>query len=140
MRKILFLFLAVFSASGLAKQAPGDEVAKTRQADANLSASNLTAKDKTAQKLNLTRDPAIASGELANGLKYYVKENKQPANSAYFYLVVNIGSTDERENELGLAHFTEHMAFNGSREFSKNELVKKLESLGVAFGAEARKI
>ena len=96
----------------------------------------MTAKDKTAQKLNLTQDAAISSGELANGLKYYVKENKQPANSAYFYLVVSIGSTDERENELGLAHFTEHMAFNGSREFSKNELVKKLESLGVAFGAD----
>ena len=136
MRKILFLFLAVFVASVLAKQAPIAEAVKTQQADANLSASNLTAKDKTAQKLNLTQDPAISSGELANGLKYYVKENKQPANSAYFYLVVNIGSTDERENELGLAHFTEHMAFNGSREFNKNELVKKLESLGVAFGAD----
>ena len=84
MRKILFLFLAVFSASVLAKQAPGDEVAKTRQADANLSASNLTAKDKTAQKLNLTQDAAIISGELANGLKYYVRESKRPANSAYF--------------------------------------------------------
>ena len=132
MRKILFLFLAVFSASVLAKQAPVAETAKTQQLDANLSASNLTAltaKDKNAQKLNLTQDPAIISGELANGLKYYVKENKQPANSAYFYLVVNIGSTDERENELGLAHFTEHMAFNGSREFSKNELVKKFESV-----------
>ncbi len=136
MRKILFLFLAVFAASVFAKQAPIAQAAKTRQADANLSALNLTAKDKTAQKLNLTQDPAISSGELANGLKYYVKENKQPANSAYFYLVVNIGSTDERENELGLAHFTEHMAFNGSREFNKNELVKKLESLGVAFGAD----
>ena len=136
MRKILFLFLAVFAASILAKQAPVAQAAKTQQTDANLSSSNLTAKDKTAQKLNLTQDPAIVSGELANGLKYYVKENKQPANSAYFYLVVNIGSTDERENELGLAHFTEHMAFNGSREFSKNELVKKLESLGVAFGAD----
>jgi len=119
MRKILFLFLAVFAASVLANQAPVAQAAKTQQLDANLSSSNLTAKDKNAQKLNLTQDPAIASGELANGLKYYVKENKQPANSAYFYLVVNIGSTDERENELGLAHFTEHMAFNGSREFRR---------------------
>ena len=84
MRKILFLFLAVFAASVFAKQAPIAQAAKTRQADANLSALNLTAKDKTAQKLNLTQDPAISSGELANGLKYYVKENKQPANSAYF--------------------------------------------------------
>ena len=72
MRKILFLFLAVFSASVLAKQAPVAQAAKTQQLDANLSASNLT------------QDPAIASGELANGLKYYVRENKRPANSAYF--------------------------------------------------------
>ena len=84
MRKILFLFLAVFAASVLAKQAPVAQATKTQQLDANLSASNLKAKDKTVQKLNLTQDPAIISGELANGLKYYVKENKQPANSAYF--------------------------------------------------------
>ena len=69
MRKILFLFLAVFSASVLAKQAPVAQAAKIRQADTNLSSPNLTAKDKNAQKLNLTQDAAIISGELANGLK-----------------------------------------------------------------------
>lgn len=73
----------------------------------------------------------MLSGELENGLKYYIKENKFPQNTAIFYLVVNSGSTDEREGEQGLAHFLEHMAFNGSRDFSKNELIKQLESLGV---------
>ena len=56
----------------------------------------------------MTREPAIIDDELANGLKYYVKENKQPANSAYFYLVVNIGSTDERENESGAGEFSNY--------------------------------
>ena len=63
----------------------------------------MTPKDKNAKNLNLTWEPAIIGGELANGLKYYVRESKQPANSAYFYLVVNIGLADERENESGVA-------------------------------------
>ena len=78
----------------------------------------------------------MLSGELKNGLKYYIKENKFPQKTAIFYLVINSGSTDEKENEKGLAHFLEHMAFNGSRDFSKNELIKQLESLGVKFGAD----
>ncbi len=84
----------------------------------------------------LQNDKDMLSGELKNGLKYYIKENKLPQNTAIFYLVVNSGSTDEREGEQGLAHFLEHMAFNGSRDFSKNELIKQLESLGVKFGAD----
>ena len=84
----------------------------------------------------LQNDKDMLSGELKNGLKYYIKENKLPQNTAIFYLVVNSGSTDERDGEQGLAHFLEHMAFNGSRDFSKNELIKQLESLGVKFGAD----
>ena len=84
----------------------------------------------------LQNDKDMLSGELENGLKYYIKENKFPQKTAIFYLVVNSGSTDEREGEQGLAHFLEHMAFNGSRDFSKNELIKQLESLGVKFGAD----
>jgi len=84
----------------------------------------------------LQNDKDMLSGELKNGLKYYIKENKFPQKTAIFYLVINSGSTDEKENEKGLAHFLEHMAFNGSRDFSKNELIKQLESLGVKFGAD----
>ncbi|QKF63040.1 zinc-dependent peptidase, M16 family [Campylobacter mucosalis] len=84
----------------------------------------------------LEQDNDILSGKLDNGLTYYIKQNKQPKNTGYFYLIVNAGSTDEAPNERGLAHFVEHMAFNGSRDFDKNELIKKLESLGVRFGAD----
>ncbi len=84
----------------------------------------------------LEQDADILSGRLENGLSYYIKENKLPAKTAYFYLIVDSGSTDEATNERGLAHFVEHMAFNGSRDFSKNELIKKLEALGVSFGAD----
>ena len=84
----------------------------------------------------LQNDKDMLSGELENGLKYYIKENKFPQKTAIFYLVINVGSTDERDSEQGLAHLLEHMAFNGSRDFSKNELIKQLESLGVKFGAD----
>ncbi|WP_103604870.1 M16 family metallopeptidase [Campylobacter concisus] len=84
----------------------------------------------------LQNDKDMLNGELKNGLKYYIKENKFPQKTAIFYLVINSGSTDERDGEQGLAHFLEHMAFNGSRDFSKNELIKQLESLGVKFGAD----
>ncbi|MCD8213717.1 MAG: insulinase family protein [Campylobacter sp.] len=84
----------------------------------------------------LQQDPSVLSGRLENGLTYYIKENKLPAKTAHFYLSVDSGSTDEAPNERGLAHFIEHMAFNGSRDFSKNELIKKLEALGVSFGAD----
>lgn len=81
-------------------------------------------------------DSAVLKGELENGLKYYILANDNPKNMAYFYLDINSGSTDENATEQGLAHFVEHMAFNGSKNFSKNELIKKLESLGVRFGAD----
>ena len=81
-------------------------------------------------------DGAVLRGALPNGLKYYILENSVPKNSAVFYLVVDAGSIDESPNERGLVHFIEHMSFNGSRDFSKNELIKKLQSLGVKFGAD----
>lgn len=84
----------------------------------------------------LSWDQNISKGVLQNGLQYFVRENKFPANSASFYLVVGSGSIDESSDERGLAHFIEHMAFNGSRDFSKNELIEKLEGLGVKFGAD----
>ena len=64
------------------------------------------------------------------------KENRLPKDSAHFELIIDSGSTDEAQDESGLAHFVEHMAFNGSRDFSKNELIKQLEKLGVSFGAD----
>ncbi|MFA8300921.1 MAG: M16 family metallopeptidase [Hyphomicrobiales bacterium] len=81
-------------------------------------------------------DPDVKIGTLKNGLKYYIRKNAKPENRAEFRLAVNAGSVLEDESQRGLAHFVEHMAFNGSEHFKKNELVNVLERMGVKFGAE----
>jgi zinc protease len=81
-------------------------------------------------------DPAIKIGKLPNGLTYYIRKNTRPEKKAELRLVVNAGSILEDDDQLGLAHFTEHMAFNGSKNFKKNELVSFLQSIGVEFGAD----
>ena len=81
-------------------------------------------------------DENVVRGELANGVKFYILKNDIPKKSALFYLDVAAGSADENDDEQGLAHFVEHMAFNGSEHFDKNELVHTLERLGVKFGAD----
>ena len=81
-------------------------------------------------------DPQIRKGTLKNGLTYYVRENKQPANRVEMRLVLNAGSLQETEQQRGLAHFVEHMCFNGTKNFEKNELVNFLEKMGIDFGAD----
>ncbi len=81
-------------------------------------------------------DTSIKIGKLSNGLTYYIRQNKKPENKAELRLVVNAGSILEDNDQQGLAHFTEHMAFNGSTHFKKNELVSYLQSLGIEFGAD----
>jgi zinc protease len=84
----------------------------------------------------LPNDPNVITGTMENGMKYYIRANKIPENRAELTLVVNAGSVLEDDDQQGLAHFTEHMAFNGSKNFPKNELVNYLESLGMKFGPE----
>ena len=86
------------------------------------------------QKLPL--DSAVRVGKLPNGLTYYIRHNEKPENKAEMRLVVNAGSIFEDPDQQGLAHFNEHMAFNGSTHFKKNELVNFLQSIGVQFGAD----
>jgi zinc protease len=81
-------------------------------------------------------DPQITRGRLANGLSYYVLANKKPEKRAELRLVVKAGSTLEEDDQQGLAHFVEHMAFNGTKHFPKHEIVSFLESLGMRFGAD----
>jgi zinc protease len=81
-------------------------------------------------------DPDVKIGKLNNGLTYYLRRNKKPEAKAEMRLVVNAGSILEDADQQGLAHFTEHMAFNGSKHFKKNELVSFLQSIGVQFGAD----
>jgi len=81
-------------------------------------------------------DPAVIIGKLPNGLTYYIRKNTEPKNRAELYLVNKVGSILETDAQQGLAHFTEHMAFNGTRDFPKNELVNYLQKSGVKFGAD----
>lgn len=81
-------------------------------------------------------DPNVIIGKLPNGLTYYVRKNAEPKNRAELYLVNKVGSLLEDDNQQGLAHFTEHMAFNGTRDFPKNDLVNYLQKSGVKFGAD----
>ncbi len=80
-------------------------------------------------------DPSVKIGKLSNGLTYYIKNNGKPADKVELRLVVNAGSILEDKDQLGLAHFMEHMNFNGTKNFEKNELVDYLQSIGVKFGA-----
>src|SRR6185437_7244355 len=81
-------------------------------------------------------DPKVRIGTLPNGIRYYIRQNSKPEKRAELRLVVNAGSILETDQQLGLAHFIEHMAFNGTTHFKKNDLVKYLESIGVRFGAD----
>lgn len=84
----------------------------------------------------LPMDPAVKVGKLDNGLTYYIRKNVKPEKKVELRLAVNAGSVLENENQLGLAHFMEHMGFNGSKNFPKNELVDFLQKSGVKFGAD----
>ena len=81
-------------------------------------------------------DPMITKGVLDNGLTYYVKYNSVPENRCELRLAVNAGSILEENDQQGLAHFVEHMAFNGTENFEKHELIDYLESIGMRFGPE----
>ena len=78
----------------------------------------------------------ITIGRLSNGLRYYVRANKKPEKRAELRLVVKAGSVLEDDDQQGLAHFVEHMAFDGTAHFPKNEIIKFIESLGMRFGAD----
>jgi zinc protease len=89
--------------------------------------------DESQKPLPLNKE--VRFGKLANGLTYYIQHNTKPENRVEFRLAVNAGSNQEEVTQKGLAHFVEHMAFNGSTHFSKNELVNYLEGIGTKFGA-----
>lgn len=80
-------------------------------------------------------DPQITMGQFKNGLRYYIRTTKKPEKRAELRLVVKAGSILEDDDQLGLAHFVEHMAFNGTKNFPKHDLLAFIESLGMRFGA-----
>jgi len=79
-------------------------------------------------------DPTVKIGKLSNGLTYYLKQNKKPENRLLLQLAINAGSVSENDSQQGLAHFMEHMCFNGTKSWKGNDLVNMLESMGVRFG------
>ncbi len=82
----------------------------------------------------LPRDTAVWVGTLENGLTYYIRPNSKPEKKVELRLVLKAGSLQEDPDQLGLAHMTEHMAFNGTRHFRKNEIISFLQDIGVGFG------
>lgn len=83
---------------------------------------------------NIPTDASVRTGTLSNGMKYYIKKNTLPEKKVDFRLAINAGSILEDENQRGLAHFMEHMNFNGTKNFPDNKLVDFLQSIGVKFG------
>ena len=87
-----------------------------------------------AQNQELPNDPAVRKGKLENGLTYYIMKNGQPANRAEFYLATNVGAIQETPDQDGLAHFLEHMCFNGTKNFPGKGILDYLQSIGASFG------
>ncbi len=81
-------------------------------------------------------DPQIKVGKLSNGMTYYVMKHKKPEQRASLWLAVNAGSVQEDDDQRGLAHFVEHMAFNGTKRFPKQAIVDYIEKVGMRFGAD----
>jgi zinc protease len=141
----LFIVLGIllWILSGCAGQpsvSGGQAVVPADQPAADQTAADQTAAAESSAELSLRAeipiDPQVRLGRLENGLTYYVRSNNEPENRAELRLVVNAGSVLEDEDQLGLAHFLEHMAFNGTERFEKQEIVDYLESIGMSFGPE----
>jgi hypothetical protein len=81
-------------------------------------------------------DPQITLGRLPNGIRYYIRANKRPENRAELRLAVNAGSLLEDDDQRGLAHFVEHMAFNGTKHFPKQDITSFMEGIGMRFGRD----
>jgi zinc protease len=84
----------------------------------------------------LPLDPAVRTGKLSNGFTYYIRHNTEPKHRVVLYLANKIGSIQEDDNQRGLAHFMEHMSFNGTKHYPKNQLIEYLQKSGVRFGAD----
>ena len=82
----------------------------------------------------LPNDPAVKTGKLENGMTYYIRHNDKPAQRAEFYLATNVGAYQEADDQDGLAHFLEHMCFNGTKNFPGKALLDYLQSIGAEFG------
>ena len=101
-----------------------------------LTATYATAQDMSQLMQPLPVDQKVRVGHLENGLTYYIRHNEEPKNQAFFYIAQKVGSIQEEESQRGLAHFLEHMCFNGTTHFPDSSLIEYLGSIGVKFGAQ----
>ncbi len=99
-------------------------------------AQKVAGKSSTAKTNIIPLDSAVLFGKLPNGFTYYIRKNVEPKNRVTMYLANKVGSILENDNQQGLAHFMEHMSFNGTKHFPKNELVSYLQKAGVRFGSD----
>lgn len=129
LRVFLAVFLTLAAAQPLAAQSDAPQAAPLSASDAVQTAWGF-------DQSNLTPDPAIRYGVLSNGMRYALRHNEKPEDTAVFELAFDIGSFAEADDERGLAHFIEHMAFNGTTNVPEGEMVKILERFGLAFGAD----
>ena len=95
-----------------------------------------TADAQKKSKTDIPLDAQVKTGKLSNGFTYYIRKNTEPKNRATLYLAIKAGSILENDDQQGLAHFMEHMSFNGTKNYPKNALVNYLQKAGVRFGAD----
>ena len=120
-KNFLFALLLTFVFSGTSFAQLGTAGAKEKKSDLNA---------------QVPLDKKVRYGKLDNGFTYYIRNNKKPENMIQFRLVSNAGSIMERDDQQGLAHFCEHMAFNGIKGYPHNEMINKLQQHGVEFGRD----
>ena len=99
-----------------------------------IAAFGLAVSSQAQQMQLLPNDPAVRQGKLDNGMTYYIRHNEKPEKRAEFYLATNVGAIQETPDQDGLAHFLEHMCFNGTKNFPGKSLLNWLESIGASFG------
>ena len=133
--KLWLLFLAFLAAAGCASPPVREPGPESPAAENPAAAGEAGAPPAEASPL-LPLDKQLSVGKLENGLTWYVRPNRKPEKRALLRLVVNAGSVLEEDGEQGLAHFVEHMAFNGTESFPKMQIVDFLESIGMRFGPE----
>jgi len=112
------------------------DISKGTKSSFSIEARNILAQDTISWSTKLPFDNQVIKGKLKNGFTYYILKNKEPENRVTMYLANKVGSVLETEEERGLAHFLEHMQFNGLKHFPKNELIDYLQKAGVRFGAD----
>ncbi len=134
-RVLVSALLALFVACGGPKTKP-EPIVTTMGNEGGAQTGGATTGTPTGDDAPLPLWPEVKRGKLANGLTYYIMKHQEPQKRALLWLAVNTGSVQEDDDQRGLAHFVEHMCFNGTKRFPKSEIVNYLEKTGMGFGGD----